>query len=262
MHSSRGRTCTATRPSGRSMSSMRSGSVPMRYRRCSMRSRIWTPRASARWRPNCSSSGLPTRLTGAPGTGAAAAPGVSSPSGWTRCVRSVVPLNRRLRSDAMITDGLNPFALLGFLGAVLGGGALAIAYLVARVAGRAPFAKGVLLVGGIGAGAYLLLFAIADVTSRDRVLAPGEEKHICELDCHLAYSVAGAKTESNPAGGTRYTVTVKVRFDEATISPRRPRDAALSPNSRYVALLDSAGNSYPGSTEGLKRRLIPGESYT
>jgi len=74
--------------------------------------------------------------------------------------------------------------------------------------------------------------------------------------------VAGAKTEPSPAGGTRYIVTVKVRFDEATISPRRPKDAALSPNSRFVALVDAAGNLYPGSTEGLKRRLIPGESYT
>lgn len=162
----------------------------------------------------------------------------------------------------MVTDGLNPFALLGFLGAVLGGGALLVAYVVARLAGRAQFAKRVLLVGGIGAGAYVLLFAIADVTSRDRVLAPGEEKHICEIDCHLAYSVLGAKTEPNPAGGTRYTVTVKVRFDEATTSPQRPKDAPLSPNSRYVALLDSAGNYYPGSTDSLKRRLIPGESYT
>jgi hypothetical protein len=162
----------------------------------------------------------------------------------------------------MVTDGLNPFALLGFLGAVLGGGALAVAYVVARVAGRTPLAKGVLLVGGVGAGAYVLLFALASVTSHNRVLAPGEEKHICEIDCHLAYSVMGAKTEPNPAGGARYIVTVKVRFDEETISSRRPKDAPLSPNSRYVALLDSAGNYYPGSTDSLKRRLIPGESYT
>jgi hypothetical protein len=162
----------------------------------------------------------------------------------------------------MVTDGLNPFSLLVFLGAILGGGALVVAYVVARVAGRAPLAKIVLTVGGVGAGTYLLLFAIASITSRDRVLAPGEEKHICEIDCHLAYSVVGARTESNPAGGTRYTVTVKVRFDEETISSRRPKDATLSPNSRYIALLDSAGNYYPGSPEGLKRRLIPGEAYT
>jgi hypothetical protein len=27
-------------------------------------------------------------------------------------------------------------------------------------------------------------------------------------------------------------------------------------------LVDAAGTSYPGSAEGLKRRLVPGESYT
>jgi hypothetical protein len=52
-----------------------------------------------------------------------------------------------------------------------------------------------------------------------------------------------------------------VRFDEETISSRRPRDATLTPNSRYVALVDDAGHQYPGSTDGLKRKLIPGESY-
>jgi hypothetical protein len=162
----------------------------------------------------------------------------------------------------MVTDGLNPFALLAFVGAVLGGGALLVTYVVARITRRAALAKGALILGGIGAGAYLLLFVIASITSRDRVLAPGEEKHICEVDCHLAYSVAGVKAQPGPSGGTRYTVTVKVRFDEETISSHRPRDASLSPNSRYVALVDAAGNSYPGSTTGLKRRLVPGESYT
>ncbi len=162
----------------------------------------------------------------------------------------------------MVTDGLNPFAVLAFLGAVLGGGALAVAYVVARITGRAPLAKAALVVGAVGAGVYLLLFVIASVTSRDRLLASGEEKHICEIDCHLAYSVAGVKTEAVPSGGTRYTVTVKVRFDEATISSRRRKDASLSPNSRYVALVDAAGTEYPGSVDGLKRRLIPGASYT
>src|SRR2546427_11776607 len=60
----------------------------------------------------------------------------------------------------------------------------------------------------------------------------------------------------------RHPVAVKVRFDEETISAPRPRDATLSPNSRYVALVYGAGNQYPGSTEGLRRKLIPGESYT
>ncbi|HKC39324.1 MAG TPA: hypothetical protein VKC15_07285, partial [Gemmatimonadales bacterium] len=153
----------------------------------------------------------------------------------------------------MVTDGLNPLTVLAFLGGVLGGGALALAYAFARITGRQPLAKATLVVAGVGVGAYALLFGIASVSSRNRVLAPGEEKHICEIDCHLAYSVAGAKTEPSPAGGTRYIVTVKVRFDEETISPRRPKDASLSPNSRFVALVDAAGNVYSGSTEGLKR---------
>jgi hypothetical protein len=100
------------------------------------------------------------------------------------------------------------------------------------------------------------------VLSRSRVLAPGEEKHICEIDCHLAYSVVSSKAESLPTGQVRQTVTVKVRFDEATISARRPRTAPLNPNSRYVALVDAQGHQYPGSTDGLRRPLIPGESYT
>lgn len=163
----------------------------------------------------------------------------------------------------MITDGLNPFTLLFFVGAVLGGGALLAGYAFARFSGRTELARIVLRLGLGGVAAYALLLVGLSVTSRDRVLAPGEEKHICEVDCHLAYSVAGAKAEPQPDGRIRYVVTVKVRFDEETISSRRPRDASLSPNSRYVALVDgAAGNQYPGSTDGLKRRLIPGESYT
>jgi hypothetical protein len=162
----------------------------------------------------------------------------------------------------MVTDGLSPFTVLAFLGGVLAAVVLAVAYVLARITGRQPLAKAALVVGAFGAGAYVLVFGIASVSSRDRVLAPGEEKHICEIDCHLAYSVGGVKTEPVPSGGTRYTVSVKVRFDEETISSRRPKDALLSPNSRYVALVDAAGNAYTGSTEGLKRRLIPGESYT
>jgi hypothetical protein len=57
-------------------------------------------------------------------------------------------------------------------------------------------------------------------------------------------------------------VTVKVRFDEETISSRRSRTATLTPNRRYVALIDAQGRQYPGSTDGLRLPLIPGESYT
>lgn len=162
----------------------------------------------------------------------------------------------------MITDGLNPLTVLLFAGAVLAGAALIVLYVIARVAKREPLARTTLRTLLGGAGLYLLLFLGASVFSHNRVLAPGEEKHICEIDCHLAYAVESSKSESLPSGLVRHTVTVKVRFDEETISSRRPRDATLSPNSRYVALVDDAGHQYPGSTDGLKRKLIPGESYT
>ena len=162
----------------------------------------------------------------------------------------------------MITDGLNPFTVLLFAGAVLAGATLTVLYVVARVTKREPFARITLRLLLGGAGLYLFLFLVASITSRSRVLAVGEEKHICEVDCHLAYAVAATKSEPLPNGLVRHTVTVKVRFDEQTISSRRPKDATLTPNSRYVALVDDAGHRYPGSTDGLKRKLIPGESYT
>lgn len=162
----------------------------------------------------------------------------------------------------MITDGLNSLTVLLFLGAVAAGVVLVALYVVARVTKREPLARVSirLLLGGTGL--YLLLLLIGSFTSHSRVLAAGEEKHICEVDCHLAYSVAAARSESLAGGLVRHVVTVKVRFDEETISSRRSRTASLTPNSRYVALVDAEGHQYPGSTDGLQRVLIPGESYT
>lgn len=161
----------------------------------------------------------------------------------------------------MITDGLSFLTVLLFLGAVLGGAALIVLYGIARISKRDQFARIALRVLLGGAGLYAVLLLVASIASRNRVLAPGEEKHICEIDCHLAYAVAGARVESLPGGLVRHVVSVQARFDEATISARRSRTAPLTPNRRYVALVDDAGNEYPGPTEGLTRQLIPGESY-
>jgi len=59
-----------------------------------------------------------------------------------------------------------------------------------------------------------------------------------------------------------YIITVRVRFDSATISSHRPRDASLTPNRRVVAILDGQGHRYPASADALRRPLIPGEEYT
>jgi len=162
----------------------------------------------------------------------------------------------------VITDGLNPLAVLLFIGAVLLAFAVAGVFLFARVTRREQLARLSSRTFLGGAALYLVFILIGSLASHGRVLAPGAEKHICEIDCHLAYSVAAARAESVGGGLVRHVVTVKVRFDETTISARRSRTAPLSPNRRYVALVDDRGNLYPGSPEGLKRPLIPGESYT
>jgi hypothetical protein len=162
----------------------------------------------------------------------------------------------------MITDGLNPIAVLLFVGAVLAGVALVTLYIFARVTKRALFARITLRTVLAGVGVYVLLLLGSSILSHSRVLAPGAEKHICEIDCHLAYSVVGTKAEPLPSGALRQTVTVRVRFDEQTISARRSRTTPLTPNSRFVALVDGQGHQYRGSTDGLRRALEPGESYT
>jgi len=151
--------------------------------------------------------------------------------------------------------------------------------LIVRKRGRAKF---VLLAILLIAGAYLAAILIFSLASHEKVLARGEEKHFCELDCHLAYSVANtsqAKTLGNPpnqttAQGIYTVVTIKTRFDETTISPSRG-NGLLYPNSRSLTLLDDRGNKYSPSTEGqraleasqssgtpLTTPLKPGGSYT
>jgi hypothetical protein len=162
----------------------------------------------------------------------------------------------------VVTDGLTPLTVLLFLGAIVAGGMLLAAYLYARITKREPLGRLSLRMLLGEAGVYLLLLIVSSATSSSRNLAPGEEKHICEIDCHLAYSVASATSEPLAGGLVRHVVSVKVRFDGETMSSRRSRTATLAPNNRYVALVDDAGNQYPGVAAGLARHLAPGESYT
>ena len=151
--------------------------------------------------------------------------------------------------------------------------------LIVRKHGRAKF---VVLIMLLIAGAYLTAMLIFSLASHEKVLARGEEKHFCEIDCHLAYSVAnmrqsktlGNSPNQSTAQGVFAIVTIKTRFDETTISPRRG-DGLLYPNSRSLTLVDERGNKYPPSNEGqraleaaqssgtaLTTPLRPGESYT
>jgi hypothetical protein len=165
----------------------------------------------------------------------------------------------------MITDGLTPLSLLLFL-AMIGGAAMAVLLCLGAVGvGRPAVAKRIALLALGGLGAYAALLFVASLASHDRVLESREEKHICEVDCHLAYAVVGVRTtrvlEGRAAQGAFYVVTVRVRFDDATISPHRGM-APLTPNSRYVALIDARGNRYETATAALRRPLVPGQVDT
>ncbi len=171
-----------------------------------------------------------------------------------------------MSADPMITDSLGPVSFGLFIAAVLGTLALGAAYVLALLLKKGDWARWILRVELAGLALYLVLFLFASLTSRTRELAVGDEKHICEVDCHLAYAVTGVRSadlwNGKTAQGTFHIVSVRIRFDSNTIARWRPRDLSLTPNGRRVALLDEKGRRYPAPVEALQRRLLPGEAYT
>src|ERR1043166_1339365 len=175
-----------------------------------------------------------------------------------------------------------PVGVLGFLGAcfvLLVLGLLALHALVVRRFGRARLALAAM---ACVLAVYFGLTLVFSLASAERVLARGEEKHFCEVDCPLAYSVVdvtrakaiGEGPGAASARGDFYVVTVRTRFDETTISPQRG-DALLYPNPRSLTVRDDRGRVYPVSDDGeralasfggtgtpIETPLRPGESYT
>lgn len=170
-------------------------------------------------------------------------------------------------STAHFASNINfpaPLAVLGFLAAA-GGLVLAIGSILILWFARKPkIARWVAI--GVG-GCALVYFALLvgfSAASQSRMLAIGQEKYFCEIDCHLAYSVVDVKTQAEGTAAN-YIVTLRTRFDETTTSPSRPKDAPLTPSPREVRLIDSAGREYaPVSSDGtsLMTPLKPAESYT
>jgi len=128
---------------------------------------------------------------------------------------------------------------------------------------------------------YLCAMLVFSIKSQNQVLVSGQEKHFCEIDCHLAYSITeahqtshvGATQTETKAAGNFYVVTVKTRFDETTISPSRG-NGLLYPNGRSLTLIDSSGHRYYPSASAqrsleaagqagtpITTPLRPGESY-
>lgn len=182
----------------------------------------------------------------------------------------------------MVTDGLNPFTLLLFLAAVVGALGIGLTWLFAIIGGRVPLAQAAARIGAGALAVYAGLLFTTSLLSRERALPLGSEKHICEIDCHTAYAVLhvdtlhtiGTGAARQTAQGEFYVVTLRVRFDSATISSHRGM-SPLSPGPRTVRVHDGAGTWYErsaaaeaalaaiaGPTVPLTKSVIPGETYT
>jgi len=179
------------------------------------------------------------------------------------------------------TPHFAPIVVLFFLGTLA---LIALSVLVlfyGAVRRSAFFARlGAFAVFTVAAG-YLLLLCGVSFASSEEVLPMGSWKYFCEIDCHLAYSVAsvgtttalGPETRQTSAKGKFVIVRVKTWFDERTISPHRG-NGRLTPNRRKVTLVDDTGQSFAPSPEGesvfarvagastpLTQPLRPDESY-
>lgn len=177
---------------------------------------------------------------------------------------------------------LAPLVVLAFLATafLLAVGAAVLLY--ATLARKQGLAIGTVTGAGVLALVYGAALFTASAMSQERVLAHGELKYFCEIDCHLAYSVVKVETTEeigNPprplhASGLFHVVALRAWFDPATISSRRPLDVPLTPNPRVVYVQDAAGRQYRPSIAAeealvamgrtsapLTRPLKPGESY-
>ena len=172
--------------------------------------------------------------------------------------------------------------VLGFLGSCVVLLILSLVAVHALVKGRGRRFVLSLTASGVWLMIYLCLMLVFSLASSDKALARGEEKHFCELDCHLAYAVTdvqkmkavGPEANQAKAEGVFYVVTVRTRFDEETIGRGRG-DALLTPNSRIVTVSDARGRVYNPSNEGTRALelaqlsgtpihtpLRPGQFYT
>jgi hypothetical protein len=173
-------------------------------------------------------------------------------------------------------QGSAVLSILAFLGTGVLLSALGVACVVMLARRKPVAARRAGLAAAAVAGAYLVILVGTSLAARPRVVEPGNAKYFCEIDCHLAYSVAGSRRAAalGSARGTFQVVTLKVWFDPRTTSPRRD-DSPLYPNPRAALLLDGEGHPYDRSGPGqagleavegrqppLTQPLRPGESYT
>jgi hypothetical protein len=174
-----------------------------------------------------------------------------------------------------------PLVAMAFLGTL---GLLALLVLFVLVAlwtrkkwiGIGAIVLGLALVSG-----YALVLVGVSLTSHEKVLALGEHKYFCEIDCHIAYSITSVEETSalgdelhpTSAAGRFVIVHLKTWFDPSTVSPHRG-NGELPPGARRVVVVDELGHEFGpsaaaqaalaklrGVTTPLSQPLRPGESY-
>jgi len=172
-------------------------------------------------------------------------------------------------------------AALAMVAAVFGLAAAVLAIVVGWIARKRVFAIWVGAAAGSSMVLYMAVLLGLSFVSQERALPPGAEKYFCEIDCHLAYSITnvervktlGSGPQQVTALGEFYVVSLRTRFDETTISPRRPRNATLTPNPRELELVAADGREFPvspaanavldaaGNNTWLGQPLVPGQQY-
>src|SRR5260370_32852116 len=100
-----------------------------------------------------------------------------------------------------------PVVVLLFLGTVLLVGGSFLVLFSGAVRRSSFFAR-------LGAGAaltiaagYFILLSGVSLASSEEVLRPGGWKYFCEIDCHLAYSLIGARTAAALGPGLQHATS-------------------------------------------------------
>lgn len=164
----------------------------------------------------------------------------------------------------------SPFVFVMFL-ATCGGlvlmGMVFLYGLVSRKFLVAKIAAGLAAAGVIIYTALLLGFSLG---SADQTLPMGAQKYFCEVDCHIAISVASATTAPAlgngaarvSAGGVFHILRLRTWFDPTTTASFRG-NAPLTPAPRRVVIVDDAGREYSPSEAGQHAyELVSGASTT
>lgn len=171
-------------------------------------------------------------------------------------------------------------SVAAFFGTVLLLAGCLLSFVISAIAGArriATLAASAVLTIAIGYSAILLVFSLL---SREIILPLGAEKYFCELDCHIANSIASARLISTPdpelstpLQNQLILVQVQTWFDPSTISEHRG-NAPLTPNPRTIFLQDFLGRRLETSprqervlsmlhldSTPMRTPLRPGESY-